>query len=61
LPQPRTPRGMRLATHGHNEVAISQEGNEPQISRRLKINRDGAPNLLIQKHCIKYLFKQDEL
>ena len=27
----------------------------------LKINRDGAPNLLIQKHCIKYLFKQEEL
>ena len=27
----------------------------------LKLNRDGAPNLLIQKHCIKYLFKQDEL
>lgn len=27
----------------------------------LKIHREGAPNLLIQKHCIKYLFKQDEL
>ena len=27
----------------------------------LKLNREGAPNLLIQKHCIKYLFKQDEL
>ena len=27
----------------------------------IKINREGAPNLLIQKHCIKYLFKQDEL
>lgn len=27
----------------------------------LKLNRDGAPNLLIQKHCIKYLFKQEEL
>ena len=27
----------------------------------LKVNRDGAPNLLIQKRCIKYLFKQDEL
>jgi host factor-I protein len=27
----------------------------------LKVNRDGAPNLLIQKHCIKYCFKQDEL
>lgn len=26
----------------------------------LKVNRDGAPNLLIQKHCIKYVFKQDE-
>ena len=26
----------------------------------LKVNRDGAPNLLIQKHCIKYLYKQDE-
>ena len=26
----------------------------------LKINREGAPNLLINKHCIKYLFKQDE-
>jgi host factor-I protein len=27
----------------------------------LKVNRNGAPNLLIQKHCIKYLFKQEEL
>ncbi len=27
----------------------------------LKVNREGAPNLLINKHCIKYLFKQDEI
>ena len=27
----------------------------------IKVNRDGAPNLLIQKHCIKYLFKEEEL
>ncbi|HEY5611259.1 MAG TPA: hypothetical protein VIL97_08630 [Thermoanaerobaculia bacterium] len=27
----------------------------------LKVSRSGAPNLLIQKHCIKYLFKEDEL
>jgi host factor-I protein len=27
----------------------------------IKVNRDNKPNLLIQKHCIKYLFKQDEL
>lgn len=27
----------------------------------LKVNRNGAPNLLIQKRCIKYLFKQEEL
>ncbi len=27
----------------------------------LKVNRDGAPNLLIQKRCIKYLFKAEEL
>ena len=26
----------------------------------LKVNRQGAPNLLVQKHCIKYLFKQEE-
>ena len=26
----------------------------------LKVNRDGAPNVLIQKHCIKYLYKQEE-
>ena len=26
----------------------------------LKVNRDGAPNLLIQKHCIKYLYKAEE-
>jgi len=26
----------------------------------LKVNREGAPNLLIQKHCIKYLFKQED-
>ncbi len=27
----------------------------------LKINRDGAPNLLLLKHNIKYLFKAEEL
>jgi host factor-I protein len=27
----------------------------------LKVNREGAPNLLIQKHWIKYLFKSEEL
>lgn len=27
----------------------------------LKLNREDAPNLLIQKHYIKYLFKEDEL
>ena len=27
----------------------------------LKVNREAAPNLLIQKHWIKYLFKEDEL
>ncbi len=27
----------------------------------LKVNRTGAPNLLIQKQWIKYLFKQEEL
>jgi sRNA-binding regulator protein Hfq len=27
----------------------------------LKVNREGAPNLLIQKHVIKYVFKQEEL
>lgn len=27
----------------------------------LKVNRENAPNLLIQKHCIKYLFKKDEI
>ena len=26
----------------------------------IKVNREGAPNLMIQKHCIKYLYKQDE-
>lgn len=26
----------------------------------LKVNREGAPNLLVYKHSIKYLFKQDE-
>jgi sRNA-binding regulator protein Hfq len=26
----------------------------------LKVNREGAPNLLIQKHWIKYLYKRDE-
>ena len=26
----------------------------------IKVNREGAPNLLIQKHCIKYVYKQDE-
>ncbi|MFZ2492361.1 MAG: hypothetical protein WA208_12845 [Thermoanaerobaculia bacterium] len=26
----------------------------------LKVNREGAPNLLIQKHWIKYLFKAEE-
>ena len=27
----------------------------------LKVNRENAPNLLIQKHCIKYVFKEEEL
>lgn len=27
----------------------------------LKVNREGAPNLLIQKHCIKYLYKEEDL
>jgi sRNA-binding regulator protein Hfq len=27
----------------------------------LKVNREGAPNVLIQKHVIKYVFKQEEL
>ncbi len=27
----------------------------------LKVNREDAPNLLIQKQCIKYLFKQEEM
>jgi host factor-I protein len=26
----------------------------------LKVNREGAPNVLIQKHCIKYVFKQED-
>ena len=26
----------------------------------LKVDREDAPNLLIQKHCIKYVFKQEE-
>jgi len=26
----------------------------------LKVNREGAPNLLIQKACIKYLYKVEE-
>jgi host factor-I protein len=25
----------------------------------LKLNRDGAPNLLLYKHCIKYLYKSE--
>jgi sRNA-binding regulator protein Hfq len=26
----------------------------------IKVNRVGAPNLLVFKHCIRYLYKQDE-
>lgn len=26
----------------------------------LKINRTGAPNVVIQKHCIKYVFKDED-
>ena len=26
----------------------------------LKVNREGAPNLLVQKACIKYLYKAEE-
>jgi host factor-I protein len=25
----------------------------------LKLNREGAPNLLLYKHCIKYLYKSE--
>ena len=27
----------------------------------LKLNRHSGPNLLIQKHCIRYMFKEEEL
>jgi host factor-I protein len=27
----------------------------------LKLNRHAGPNLLIQKHCIRYMFKEEEL
>src|ERR671919_277529 len=27
----------------------------------IKLNRVSGPNLLIQKHCIRYLFKEEEL
>ena len=26
----------------------------------IKVNRDGAPNLLVYKHSIKYMYKQEE-
>ena len=26
----------------------------------IKVNREGSPNILLFKHCIKYLFKQEE-
>ena len=26
----------------------------------LKVNREGAPNLLSQKHCVKYCYKVEE-
>ncbi len=26
----------------------------------LKLNREGAPNLVVNKHCIKYLFKEED-
>jgi len=26
----------------------------------IKVNRDDAPNLLVNKHCIKYMYKADE-
>lgn len=26
----------------------------------IKVNREGNPNLLVFKHCIKYLYKQEE-
>jgi len=26
----------------------------------IKVNRDNAPNLLVNKHCIKYMYKADE-
>jgi len=27
----------------------------------IKVNREGSPNLMIRKQCIKYLFKEEEL
>ena len=27
----------------------------------IKVNREAAPNLMIRKHCIKYLYKADEV
>jgi len=26
----------------------------------IKVNREGSPNLLVNKHCIKYMFKEEE-
>lgn len=26
----------------------------------IKVNREGAPNLLVSKHCIKYMYKAEE-
>ena len=26
----------------------------------VKVNRDGAPNLLVMKHAIKYMYKAEE-
>ena len=26
----------------------------------VKVNRENAPNLLVNKHCIKYMYKADE-
>lgn len=51
----RTPMVVRLANGEELQGVI-----EWYDRNCVKVNRDGAPNLLVMKHAIKYLYKADE-
>lgn len=51
----RTPMIVRLA-NGEELFGVIEWYDRNSV----KVNRDGAPNLLVMKHAIKYMYKAEE-